>query len=53
MSGQRYLIQVVDKFTKKNKKRPKFSFSQFRTLVSNNSEPIYRTMASQMLKLYR
>jgi len=39
----------VDKFTKKNKKRPKFSFAQFRTLVANNSEPIYRTMASQCL----
>ena len=40
----------VDKFTKKNKKRPKFSFAQFRTLVANNSEPIYRTMASQCLQ---
>jgi len=39
----------VDKFTKKNKKRPKFSFAQFRMLVTNNSEPIYRTMASQCL----
>jgi DNA polymerase I-like protein with 3'-5' exonuclease and polymerase domains len=37
----------VDKFTKKNKKRPKFSFAQFRTLIANNSEPIYRTIASQ------
>jgi len=39
----------VDKFTKKNKKRPKFSFAQFRTLVANNSEPIYKTIASQCL----
>jgi DNA polymerase I-like protein with 3'-5' exonuclease and polymerase domains len=39
----------VDKFTKKNKKRPKFSFAQFRTLIANNSEPIYRTIASQCL----
>jgi len=39
----------VDKFTKKNKKRPKFSFSQFRTLVANNSEPIYKTIASKCL----
>lgn len=39
----------IDKFTKKNKKRPKFSFSQFRTLVANNSEPIYKTIASQCL----
>jgi len=39
----------VDKFTKKNKKRPKFSFSRFRTLVANNSEPIHRTMASRCL----
>ena len=40
----------VDKFTKKNKKRPKFSFTQFRKLVANNSEPIYRTMASRCLQ---
>ena len=39
----------VDKFTKKNKKRPKFSFAQFRTLVANNSEPIHKTIASQCL----
>jgi DNA polymerase I-like protein with 3'-5' exonuclease and polymerase domains len=39
----------VDKFTKKNKKRPKFSFAQFRTLIANNSEPIYKTIASQCL----
>ena len=39
----------IDKFTKKNKKRPKFSFSQFRTLVANNSEPIHKTIASQCL----
>ena len=39
----------IDKFTKKNKKRPKFSFSQFRNLVANNSEPIYKTIASQCL----
>jgi DNA polymerase I-like protein with 3'-5' exonuclease and polymerase domains len=39
----------VDKFTKKNKKRPKFSFSQFRTLVANNSEPIHKTIASKCL----
>lgn len=39
----------VDKFTKKNKRRPKFSFTQFRTLVANNSEPIYKTIASQCL----
>ena len=39
----------IDKFTKKNKKRPKFSFAQFRTLIANNSEPIYKTIASQCL----
>ena len=39
----------IDKFTKKNKKRPKFSFAQFRTLVANNSEPIHKTIASQCL----
>ena len=39
----------IDKHTGKNKKRPRFSFSQFRTLVANNSDPIYKTMASQCL----
>ena len=39
----------IDKHTGKNKKRPRFSFSQFRTLVANNSDPIHKTIASQCL----
>ena len=39
----------IDKHTGKNKKRPRFSFSQFRSLVANNSKPIHKTIASQCL----
>ena len=39
----------IDKHTGKSKRRPRFSFSQFRTLVANNSSPIHRTIAAQCL----
>ena len=39
----------IDKNTGKSKKRPRFSFTQFRTLVANNSNPIHKTIASQCL----
>ena len=37
----------IDKSTGKNKRRPQFSRSQFRNLVNNNSETIYKTTAEQ------
>ena len=37
----------IDKSTGKNKRRPNFSRIQFRNLVTNNSEAIYKTTAEQ------
>ena len=37
----------IDKSTGKNKRRPNFSRIQFRNLVSDNSEAIYKTTAEQ------
>jgi DNA polymerase I-like protein with 3'-5' exonuclease and polymerase domains len=39
----------IDKNTGKNKKRPQYSRIQFRNLVADNTETIYRTVASQCL----
>jgi DNA polymerase I-like protein with 3'-5' exonuclease and polymerase domains len=39
----------IDKATGKSKRKPQFSRSQFRALVKNNSEPIYKTTASKCL----
>ena len=39
----------IDKATGKSKRRPQFSRNQFRSLVKNNSEPVYKTSASKCL----
>ena len=39
----------IDKNTGKNKRRPQYSRMQFRNLVSNNTEVIHRTVASQCM----
>jgi len=39
----------VDKSTGKNKRRPQFSLNQFRSLVKNNTAPVYKTSASKCL----
>jgi len=39
----------IDKSTGKNKRRPQFSRTQFRTLVSDNTDAIYRTVAEQCI----
>jgi DNA polymerase I-like protein with 3'-5' exonuclease and polymerase domains len=39
----------VDKATGKSKRRPQLSINQFRSLVKNNSEPVYKTSASKCL----
>ena len=39
----------VDKSTGKNKRRPQYSRLQFRNLVSDNTETIYRTTAEQCI----
>ena len=39
----------IDKNTGKNKKRPNYSRVQFRNLVDNNVEKIYRTVAQQCI----
>ena len=39
----------IDKSTGKNKRRPKFSRIQFRNLVNDNSETIYKTTAEQCI----
>ncbi len=39
----------VDKSTGKNKRRPQFSLNQFRSLVKNNTTPVYKTSASKCL----
>ena len=39
----------VDKATGKSKRRPQLSRNQFRSLVKNNSEPVYKTSASKCL----
>ena len=39
----------IDKNTGKNKKRPQYSRLQFRNLVTDNTTPIFRTVASQCM----
>ncbi len=39
----------IDKHTRKNKKRPRLSFNQFRSLVKVCTTPIQKTIASQCL----
>jgi len=39
----------IDKHTRKNKRRPRFSFHQFRKLIADNTVAIYKTISSQCL----
>ena len=42
----------IDKSTGKSKRRPNYSRTQFRTLVSDNTDMIYRTVAEQCISCH-